>query len=76
LAAIFSDSLVTAQDEQAFFVENREVLLKQLREHGAVVVRGFQSTKQPEGFEQMWKTLGLEVMMIHSRVLHAGFLLL
>lgn len=50
-----------AQDEAAYFAENKEIFLQKVEEHGAVVLRGFESTKEPMGFEAMWKGIGMEV---------------
>eukprot|EP00282_Hemiselmis_andersenii_P007981 CAMPEP_0114126388 /NCGR_PEP_ID=MMETSP0043_2-20121206/9806_1 /TAXON_ID=464988 /ORGANISM="Hemiselmis andersenii, Strain CCMP644" /LENGTH=419 /DNA_ID=CAMNT_0001219375 /DNA_START=62 /DNA_END=1321 /DNA_ORIENTATION=+ len=55
-------------DEAAYFAENKDMLLQKLQDHGAVVLKGFSTTGEPEGFESMWKTLGMEACLdpLHS----------
>ena len=54
--------------QENYFRENKEQILADLQKHGAVVVRGFELCKTPEGFERMWKALGMEACLdpLHS----------
>mmetsp|Transcript_55712 Transcript_55712/g.113904 ORF Transcript_55712/g.113904 Transcript_55712/m.113904 type:complete len:308 (-) Transcript_55712:407-1330(-) len=50
------------------FGKTRKKILSDLQTHGAVVMRNFDLMKQPEGFERMWKALGMEACLdpLHS----------
>jgi len=52
----------------AYFREHGAELRAQMLEHGAVVLRGFELTKTPEGFQSMYEALGLEPCLdpLHS----------
>ena len=54
--------------QEAYFSENSAQILADLEKHGAVVMRGFDLMKTPEGFERMWKALGMEACLdpLHS----------
>jgi len=54
--------------QEAYFRENKEQILDNLATHGAVVMKGFELMKEPEGFERMWKALGMEACLdpLHS----------
>lgn len=54
--------------QEAFFRENSEQLKEQLKTHGAIHLRGFDLCKEPEGFERMYKALGLDACLdpLHS----------
>lgn len=54
--------------QEAYFRDNKEQILADLKKHGALVVRGFELCKTPEGFERMWKALGMEACLdpLHS----------
>ena len=54
--------------QENYFRDNKEQILADLQKHGAVVVRGFELCKTPEGFERMWKALGMEACLdpLHS----------
>jgi len=54
--------------QEAYFRENKDQILADLQKHGAIVVRGFDLCKTPEGFERMWKALGMEACLdpLHS----------
>jgi len=56
-------SVVGEAAEEAYFIQNKAEINKRLRDHGCVVLRGFETTKQPGGFEHMWKTLGFEACL-------------
>jgi len=60
--------LVDLDAQEAYFREKKTEILANLEKHGAVVVRGFDLTKTPEGFERMWKALGMEACLdpLHS----------
>lgn len=57
----------TAAQEQ-YFVSNRIQILQQLRDHGAVIFRGFDLMKEPEGFQQFHQALKMDpcVDPLHS----------
>ena len=38
-----------------YFVQNREMILEMMEKHGTVWLRGFDLTKDPEGFRQFWE---------------------
>ena len=61
-------SAVELDAQENYFRENKEQILADLQKHGAVVVRGFELCKTPEGFERMWKALGMEACLdpLHS----------
>jgi len=54
--------------QEAYFRENKDQILADLQKHGALVVRDFELCKTPEGFERMWKALGMEACLdpLHS----------
>uniref|UniRef100_A0A7S0H8C6 TauD/TfdA-like domain-containing protein n=1 Tax=Hanusia phi TaxID=3032 RepID=A0A7S0H8C6_9CRYP len=54
--------------QERYFAENKESILANLEKHGAVVLKGFDLTKEPKGFERMWKALGMEACLdpLHS----------
>jgi len=43
----------------AYFEENKEMIMSKLKEHGAVLFRGFEVTKDPVGFRKAWMAIGL-----------------
>eukprot|EP00285_Hemiselmis_virescens_P013717 CAMPEP_0173394518 /NCGR_PEP_ID=MMETSP1356-20130122/27900_1 /TAXON_ID=77927 ORGANISM="Hemiselmis virescens, Strain PCC157" /NCGR_SAMPLE_ID=MMETSP1356 /ASSEMBLY_ACC=CAM_ASM_000847 /LENGTH=429 /DNA_ID=CAMNT_0014352919 /DNA_START=1 /DNA_END=1290 /DNA_ORIENTATION=+ len=43
----------------AYFEENKEMIMAKLKEHGAVLFKGFEVTKNPKGFREAWTALGL-----------------
>ena len=61
-------SMTELDAQEAYFRENKAEILDNLQKHGAVVVRGFELSKTPEGFERMWKALGMEACLdpLHS----------
>lgn len=61
-------SMTELDAQEAYFRENKAEILDNLQKHGAVVVRGFDLSKTPEGFERMWKALGMEACLdpLHS----------
>jgi len=61
-------SMADFDAQETYFRENKEQILADLAKHGAVVVRGFDLCKTPEGFERMWKALGMEACLdpLHS----------
>lgn len=65
---LFLDKPADVTDERAYFEANKEMLLKKVEEHGAVVLRGWSVTKEPTGFESMWKAIGMEACLdpLHS----------
>jgi len=52
----------------AYFRERREEIMAQLAKHGTVWLRGFDLTKDPEGFHAFWEALDLPPCLdpIHS----------
>jgi len=42
------DNVVTPEDEVKFFADNKEMLMQKLQDHGAVVLKGFKTTGEPE----------------------------
>lgn len=65
---LFVDKPADVTDEKEYFVQNKEMLLQKVELHGAVVLRGFEITKEPTGFETMWKSIGMEACLdpLHS----------
>eukprot|EP00306_Pavlova_sp_CCMP459_P011383 CAMPEP_0185193880 /NCGR_PEP_ID=MMETSP1140-20130426/28169_1 /TAXON_ID=298111 /ORGANISM="Pavlova sp., Strain CCMP459" /LENGTH=413 /DNA_ID=CAMNT_0027760749 /DNA_START=17 /DNA_END=1258 /DNA_ORIENTATION=- len=54
--------------ELAWFREHASELRTKMETNGAVVLRGFKLTQEPEGFQQMYEALGLEPCLdpLHS----------
>jgi hypothetical protein len=43
----------------AYFEVNKAEIMDRMRKHGAVLLRGFDVTKTPEGFRAAWQAMGL-----------------
>eukprot|EP00290_Baffinella_frigidus_P012284 CAMPEP_0180153590 /NCGR_PEP_ID=MMETSP0986-20121125/23619_1 /TAXON_ID=697907 /ORGANISM="non described non described, Strain CCMP2293" /LENGTH=425 /DNA_ID=CAMNT_0022101713 /DNA_START=23 /DNA_END=1300 /DNA_ORIENTATION=+ len=54
--------------QEAYFKDNAEAIKQQLKDHGAIHLQGFDMCKEPEGFERMYKALGLDACLdpLHS----------
>eukprot|EP00288_Rhodomonas_lens_P001933 CAMPEP_0177718634 /NCGR_PEP_ID=MMETSP0484_2-20121128/15680_1 /TAXON_ID=354590 /ORGANISM="Rhodomonas lens, Strain RHODO" /LENGTH=425 /DNA_ID=CAMNT_0019230809 /DNA_START=64 /DNA_END=1341 /DNA_ORIENTATION=- len=54
--------------QEKYFADNKEQILADLQKHGAIVMRNFDLMKEPQGFERMWKALGMEACLdpLHS----------
>jgi len=53
------DSVRGASAELQWFEQNAASLLQQRTEYGAVVLRGFELTSEPDGFQRFYQTIGL-----------------
>jgi len=51
-----------------YFVDRREELMEMLQKHGTLWLRGFDVTKDPDGFREFWESLDLNPCLdpIHS----------
>jgi hypothetical protein len=43
----------------AYFEVNRDEIMARMKKHGAVLMRGFDVAKTPEGFRRVWQALGM-----------------
>jgi hypothetical protein len=64
---ITADEAINAKG-LAYFEERREEILAHVAANGAVLFKGFDMSKDPEGFRRVWETLGLAPCLdpIHS----------
>ncbi|CAE8620061.1 unnamed protein product, partial [Polarella glacialis] len=46
--------------QESYFVENRLKIYEELRDHGAVVFRGFELMKEPDGFQKFYEALQMD----------------
>ena len=53
------DASVANGDEEAYFIQNREAILSQLTESGAIWFRGFEMMKTKDGFQRFYELLQL-----------------
>jgi hypothetical protein len=44
----------------AYFEMNKKEIMDQVRKHGAVLIRGFDISKNPEGFRRVWEALEMK----------------
>lgn len=61
---ITATSLGLAGDKEAqlaYFKENAMEIKQKMQDHGAVVLRGFELTKEQEGFQQFYNAIGMKI---------------
>eukprot|EP00933_Yihiella_yeosuensis_P060588 TRINITY_DN63339_c0_g1_i1.p1 TRINITY_DN63339_c0_g1~~TRINITY_DN63339_c0_g1_i1.p1 ORF type:complete len:496 (-),score=112.87 TRINITY_DN63339_c0_g1_i1:329-1816(-) len=69
----FKDELAKAGSEYDWFVANRDKLMKQVQDHGALWLRNFTSTQDAAGFREFYEALQLNPCLdpIHTSGLRA-----
>lgn len=62
------DAAGDALAQEQYFVKNRLAILEKLKDHGAVIFRGFELMKEPEGFQAFYEAMQLDpcVDPLHS----------
>ena len=65
---IDAKAAIAGGDEEAWLRENREDLKAKLLEHGAVLIKGMETSKSGAGFRRVYEALGLDVCLdpIHT----------